>query len=213
MRLSRSTLATAVVAACAAVAAWIYFHRRDSTPLTFPAASFASWTIVVSDGTDPWIVGAAPGAPLTAGLLELASERAGRALVPPPHTAVPLVLQSEFADSLQGVYGTDAIVRLAREEGLETAPFYPVCLARQTVETPEGRADIYFVPLEAAAFNQLRADLTPLEPEHAGIGVYDPGLLSPALPVGATAGSFAGVWPIVFDKDRDCEAPIALTAR
>ena len=209
MRLSRTALATTLlVVAVGAGTVWWFVGRPDATPLIIPASAFSSWTVVTSDGTDPWIVGAQPADSLTRQLLDVASKRAGRPLVAPPHPAVPLVLQSEFADSLQGVYGTDAVMRMAHDAGIESAVFAPVCLAHQTIDAPSGTLDVYFVPFEAPSFNQMRADLTPLEPEHAGIGIYDPATLTPALVIGATANAFDHVWPIRFDRARDCEAPI-----
>jgi hypothetical protein len=213
MRLSRTTvviLAGLIVAA--AIITSLLVNRRDTTPLSVPSSALSAWTVVTSDGTDPWLVGAHPPETLTGPLFNAASRRAGRPLVPPAHQALPLVLQSEYQDSLQGVYGTDAVVRIAREAGIESATFHPVCLARQTVDGPSGAIEVYFVPFDAPVFNQLRGDLTPLEPEHAGVGVYDPATLTPALVVGATARDFDRVWPIRFEPQRDCEAEIRIDA-
>ena len=199
-----------VTVAAAAAAVWFFAGRKDASPLSVPASALSSWSVVTSDGTYPWIVGARPPETFTRPLFDAASRRAGRPLVAPPHPALPLVLQSEFEESLQGVYGTDAVVRAAREAGIESAVFHPVCLARQSVDLPSGSVDVYFVPFDVPAFDQVRADLTPLEPEHAGIGIYDPAWLTPALVIGATGAGFERIWPIRFERERDCEAEILL---
>jgi hypothetical protein len=210
MRVSRSALLVLLALGAAAATGFWYLTRGDSRPLVLGTDAWSSWTIVTSDGTDPWIVGARPAGDVMRQLVDFASRRAGRSLVSPPHAAVPLVLQSEFEDSLQGVYGTDSVVRTARDAGIESATFQPVCLARHTLDLPDGPVDIYFVPLESPAFNQFRMDMTPLEPEHAGIGIYDPATLTPVLIVGATGAAFDRVWPLRVDPARDCDARIEM---
>ena len=123
-----------------------------------------------------------PPEPLLQQLFTEASRHAGKneEVTPVPHPALPLVLRSEFDEGLQGVYGTDSVLRIAREAGIETSTFRPVCLAHRTATGTAGRAEVYFVPFTSDAFNQIRVDLVPAEPEHAGIGVYDTGMLTPS---------------------------------
>lgn len=182
--------------------------RPDSTPYAVPPAALAGWTLVTSDGTDPWIVGMKPPEALTASLFAEASRRAGQTLVPPAHPVLPLVLRTEFDEGLQGVYGTDSVLRIARESGVESSTFEPVCLAHHTVSRPDGRAELYFVPFVSDAFTVVRLDLVPVQPEHGGIGIYEPSTLIPALIVGSTAADVDDWWPLTFDQTRDCEAPV-----
>ena len=53
----------------------------------------------------------------------------------------------------------------------------------------------------------------PAQPEHAGIGVYEPSTLTPILIVGATDDAFERWWPMQFDRTSDCEADLATPAR
>jgi hypothetical protein len=189
---------------------WLIVARSKRPPVTLAANAFATWTVVAGDGTTAWAVGARPSDQVAALLFQQASREAGRQLTAPAHPAVALVLQAEYEDSLQGNWATDAVLRLARDTGLGTAAFRPVCLARRTVDLPDGSADVYFVPFDAPAFHQFRADLTPLEPEHAGIGIYDPATLAPALVVAAAGIDPDAVGALAFDAAHDCEAPIQL---
>lgn len=196
----------ALVLAGAGAAWWL--ARPDATPYTVPPAALEKWTLVTSDGTDPWIVAMQPPEALTASLFAEASRRAGRSLIPPPHPGLPLVLRTEFDEGLQGVYGTDSVLRIARESGVETSTFEPVCLAHQTVRRAGATAELYFVPFVSEAFTKVRVDLVPAQPEHGGIGIYEPSTLIPALVVGSTEASADGWWPLAFDQARDCEAPV-----
>ena len=201
--------AVAVVALLLVGVAAVWWRARpDATPYTVPPATLEKWTLVTSDGTDPWIVAMKPPDALTASLFAEASRRAGQTLVPPAHPGLPLVLRTEFDEGLQGVYGTDSVLRIARESGVETSTFEPVCLAHHTVSRPDGRAEVYFVPFVSDAFTKVRVDLVPVQPEHGGIGVYEPSTLIPAIIVGSTSADVDGWWPLTFDQERDCDAPV-----
>ena len=202
-------IALAVVAVAAALT-WFVSRERTRKPYLVPQAALSGWTLVTSDGTDPWVVGAQPPDALTRSLFEEVSRRAGRTLVAPPHPALALVLRSEFDDGLQGVYGTDSVLRIASDAGIESVRFQPVCLGHRTSTGQGGRADLYFVAFDSPAFNQMRVDLLPAQPEHAGVGVYEPATLTPILIVGATDNAFDRWWPLTFDPARDCEADLAL---
>jgi len=204
-----SRLALAALILVAAAGAWrLWLQRGDAGPITIPPEALSGWTLVASDGTDPWIVGIRPPDALTSTLFREASRRAAGTLVAPPHPALPLVLRSEFDEGLQGVYGTDSVLRIARDAGIENDAFAPVCLAHRTADGPSGRAELYFVPFTSTAFNTMRVDLVPAQPEHAGIGVYEPGTLTPILIVGASDSNFDRWWPLPFDESSDCEAPL-----
>jgi hypothetical protein len=144
----------ALILVAAGIGAWrLWLQRGDAGPITIPPEALSRWTLVASDGTDPWVVGMKPPEALTSTLFKERSRRAGRTLVAPPHPALPLVLRSEFDEGLQGVYGTDSVLRIARDAGIENDAFAPVCLAHRTADGPSGRADVYFVPFTSTAFN------------------------------------------------------------
>ena len=179
---------------------------------TFAASAFESWPIIVSNGTDPWIVALAPPEAVMTTLSAEVTRRAGRPLSAPPHPGLPLVLRTEFDEGLQGVYGTDSVVLMARDGGVDATHLQPVCLAHHVRDGAGGRAEIYFVPFESPEFSQLRIDLTPSEPEHAGVGVYEAGTLTPILIVGATDANFDNWWPLHFNAAADCVGVVATTA-
>lgn len=197
-----------VLAGLALVGVWLG-TRRDTSPYTLPPQTAPKWTLVTSDGTDPWIVGVAPPETLVASLVSQVAARTSAKLVSPAHMAIPLVLRSEFDESLQGAFGVDAVTRMATDLALDASDaFQPVCLARRTVQGADGNADLYFVPFTSAGFNQLRVSLMPEHPEQAGIGMYDPGFLTPVLIIGATENGFDTWWPLRVDPARDCEATL-----
>lgn len=191
-------------------ALYLWLGSPADAPVSVEPEALTRWTLVVSDGTDPWTVGVRPPDALIDRLYEDATRRAGRTLVRPAHPALPLVLRSESDEGLQGVYPTDSVLRMARQAGIEDVEFQPVCLAHRTRRTGDASAELYFAAFTSAPFAQFRIDLTPPQPEHAGFGVYEPATLSPILMLAATDDDFARWWPLQFDPALDCESPLML---
>lgn len=207
--LTKSLIAAAAVAAV--VTAFVLTILRDasSEPYSVARSTLTGWPVVVGTAADPWVIGSQAPAALTAGLFKQVSAKTHQTLVAPPHAALGLVLRSEYDEGLQGVYGADAIARMARDAGIEAATFEPVCIGHRVDAHGPGRRELYFVAFDAPEFRQLRTDLIPPFPEHAGTGFYDPTTLSAAiLSVAATDDDFAHWWPFAFDKQVDCIASL-----
>ena len=101
----------------------------------------------------------------------------------------------------------DAVDPAAVERDLDVRRHHVVHGADRPRRADE-RVELYFVPFVSEAFTKVRTDLVPAQPEHGGIGVYDPSTLIPALIVGSTGPDPDGWWPLAFDETRDCEAPV-----
>ena len=179
-------------------------------PYHVDRAALSGWRVVLGAPEDPWIVALEPPASLTASLFQQVSTKAGRPLIAPPHTALPLVLRPEHDDALQGVYGAMDIQRMATQEIVVEPAFEPVCIGHRV--DPQGGVpgELYFLAVNSPAFNALRLAIRPDFPEHAGIGVYDPGALTAVLPIATTGADFGRWWPIQFERITDCEAQVTV---
>lgn len=189
----------------AALTWWVARTIRDSAPYSVGAEALSGWRLAVGEPGDAALVALQPPAELSADLFQqLHRRRRAPSLVAPARAAVPLVLKSEYAESLQGVLSIDDILNVAREAGVETARFEPVCMAERRNPSP-GRSDrLLFVLLHAPAFYSFRQQLSPLFPEHAGSGIFDPGALRPILIIAASDGDFARWFPIAVNQEREC---------
>ena len=65
---------------------------------------------------------------------------------------------------------------------------------------------MFFLAVNSREFNDLRIEIQPDFPEHAGIGIYDAGSLTPILPIASTDKNFERWWPIKLDEAVDCQA-------
>jgi hypothetical protein len=208
MRLSRPWIFVGLALAVAVAAlVWMIAGDRRSRSYSVDRSRLTGWTIVASEGDEPWVLALRPPETLAADLFTQFASRGGTTFEPLPHTALPLVLRTEFEEGLQGVYGVDTITQIARDAGVGAAALTPVCIGRRVDR--ERDAELVFVVFNSPEFQQMRNDLLPDFPEHAGTGIYDPATLTPILPFAERGGDFSRWWPLTVDPRTDCQAPLA----
>ena len=208
--LRRVVVRVGIAALVVAALSWLVVRTiRSTRPYSIDAAALSGWTLAIADSPDPALVVLEPRSLLPTELFQQLVRRSGQPLVAPAHPSVPLVLKSEYSDSLQGVLSVADVLDVAREAGVEGARFEPVCIGQHRASTP-GRSDqLFFVLFDAPAFNEFRRQLTPLFPEHAGAGFYDPAALRPILTIAATDREFDHWWPLTVEQRTDCLATLS----
>jgi hypothetical protein len=186
--------------------------RRDmrSRQYHVDRAALSGWTVVLGAPEDPWVVALEPPASLTTSLLQQVKTNVDRRVVAPRHAALPLVMRREHDEALQGVYGPADIQRMARQAIDAESTFEPVCIGHRIDPHGAASGELYFLAVTSPAFNALRLELQPDFPEHAGIGVYDAGALTPALPIATTGADFGRWWPIRLERITDCQAQVTV---
>jgi hypothetical protein len=204
----------AIVLAAVLVLSWLFIRtlrNANSAPYSADGAFLTNWRIVTGQNREPGVVSLQAPSQLTADLFRQLFERTMQSLAAPARPTVPLVLQGEYDESLQGVHSVDNIVNIAREAGLESARFNVVCMAQRHESAPGRNAQLFFVVLESPAFTRFRHQLMPTQPEHGGTGApYEPAALRPVLVVASTDQDFGRWFPLKVDQERDCRAPINL---
>jgi hypothetical protein len=198
------TTATAVVAALV----WLVVIDQRSEPYTIESAMLTGWKVVIGTAQDPWVMAVQPPAALTSSLFQQIEKKVGRSLVAPPHSALPLVMRQEHDDALQGVFGVTDIDRMARGTFADTSRFEPVCIGHLVDQRAGSSGELFFLAVNSREFNDLRIEIQPDFPEHAGIGIYDAGSLTPILPIATTDRNFERWWPIKLDQAVDCQAQV-----
>jgi hypothetical protein len=209
VRLSRkSLLITVGVTAVVAALVWMVALDQRSEPYSVDAAMLTGWNVVLGTAEDPWVIAVQPPAALTSSLFQQVSKKVGRSLVAPPHSALPLVMRKEHDDTLQGVFGVTDIDRMARGTFSDASKFEPVCIGHIVDERTGSRGELFFLAVNSREFNDLRVEIQPDFPEHAGIGIYDAGSLTPILPIAATDKDFERWWPVRLDEAVNCQAQV-----
>ena len=201
-----------MLALAAVVLGLLWGLRRDMRSREFHVdrAALTGWTVVLGAPEDPWVVALEPPPSLTTSLLEQVKTNVDRRVVAPRHAALPLVMRREHDEALQGVYGPADIQRMARQAIDGESTFEPVCIGHRVDPHGAASGELYFLAVTSPAFNALRLELQPDFPEHAGIGVYSAGALTPALPIATTGADFARWWPIRLERITDCQAQVTV---
>lgn len=199
-RFKTFAIAAGVAVVCAALVGTI----RYSGPYRVEARELSGWKIVKGEPSGPALVALEPPSALTRGLFRQAVEHARPALVAPAQPSVPLVLRDEYSDSLQGVLTIGDIIDLARDAGVETTRFEPVCVIERRHSSAGGEGQLVMAIFDSPSFERFRQQLSPLFPEQAGAAPFDPNALRPILTIGASDDKFGRWWPLVVEPRTDC---------
>jgi hypothetical protein len=181
---------------------------QRSEPYSIDGHLLTGWKIVPGSVEDPWVIAVEPPQALTSSLFQQVSRKVGRTLVAPPHSALPLVMRKEHDDALQGVFGLTDIDRMARGTFSDTSRFEPVCIGHLVDDRNGSKGELFFLAVNSREFNDLRVEIQPDFPEHAGIAIYDAGSLTPVLPIATTDKDFERWWPIRLDQTVNCQAQV-----
>jgi hypothetical protein len=196
-------LAAAAVAALI-VAGFLVIAIRARAPYHVDEKFLSGWKVAAAPPGDPAVVEARPPAELLEELFSQVSRRIDHGLVAPERAAVPLVLSGEYSDSLQGAVSIDDIVNTGLDVGLDSVRFEPVCIGQRWKNDEE----LVFAVFDAPEFDRFRLELTPLFPEHAGSGVYDPPGLRLILAVAASSRNIDAWWPLGLNPLEDCSVSL-----
>ena len=193
------------------VVPWLFLRTLQDTiaaPYAVPAQALSGWTLVLADPARPavWAVGLQPPDLFRSGLFDQLFDRTMASMTSPVDDVLPIVLGSELRGGPAAGLSPETIRQAADEAGLEQARLQPVCMAVKR-ETFAGRTrEFHFVVFEvpeAAAFRGRLRELAGEGPGADGLGPLD--LI---LPIAGSDAAFTGWWPVVVDREVDCQAPV-----
>lgn len=193
------------------VVPWLFLRTLQDTiaaPYDVAPSSLSGWTLVLAEPARPavWSVGLQPPALFRANLFDQLFDRTMASMTSPVDDVLPLVLASELPAGPAAGLPSEAIRQAADEAGLERARLQPVCMAVKR-ETFAGRTrEFFFVVFDVPEVDAFRRRLAELAGEDAGPDTLGPRDL--ILPIAGSDAAFAGWWPVVVDRDVDCQAPV-----
>ena len=201
----------ALVLVALVVVPWLFLRTLQDTiaaPYSVPEGSLSGWTLVLADPMRPavWAVGLQPPDLFRAGLFDQLFDRTMASMTSPVDDALPIVLDSELRGGLAAGLSPEAIRQAADEAGLEQVSLQPVCMAVKR-ETFAGRTrEFFFVVFDVPEVDAFRRRLGEMVGGGAGADAFGP--LDLILPIAGSDTAFTGWWPVVVDREVDCQAPV-----
>ena len=190
------------------VVPWLFLRTLQDTiaaPYPVEPGSLSGWTLVLADPGRPsiWAAGLQPPALFRANLFDQLFDRTMTSMTSPVDDVLPVVLASEVRAA--GL-SPETIREAAAEAGLERARLEPVCMAVKR-ETFSGRTrEFFFVVFDVPEVTAFRRRLGEMAGGGAGADALAP--LDLILPIAGSDAAFAGWWPVVVDREVDCQAPV-----
>ena len=193
------------------VVPWLFLRTLQDTiaaPYEVPADALSGWTLVLADPVRPavWAVGLQPPALFRAGLFDQLFDRTMASMTSPIDDVLPIVLDAELRGGPAAGLSPETIRQAADEAGLERARLQPACMAVKR-QTFAGRTrEFFFVVFDVPEVAAFRQHLGELAGEGAGADALGP--LDLILPIAGSDTAFTGWWPVVVDRELDCQAPV-----
>ena len=132
--------------------------------------------------------------------------RTMESMATPAEASMPIVLQSEYRDTLRTVLSPDELLKAAEEAGLSNVTPIPICIGVVRASVTGGSRQLYFALFEAPEIERFRQDLGRQYAD--GETSFDPGKLALVVPIAASDGNFTSWWPLDVRAETDCQAPL-----
>jgi hypothetical protein len=181
-----------------------------SEPYTIARGHLAPWTLATA-GSPGVVLSLMPPPDLAAPLFSQVFTRSGVSLSGPSPASMPLLLGSEFDQTLTGVLTPQTLLDLARAAGLESAPPVPLCMATRRVSQPGSTREVFFLRFELSSFDAFRQQVSQRVRAAGGSAArFDPAGLSPVVIIAASDNRFGSWLPLGAEAATDCLAPIVV---
>ena len=202
-----------VGAAVIVVLPWLFLKTARDTiaaPYAVNGAALIGWRLVLTDPSQPGlsVLGLQPPPSLVPGLFDQVFKRTMESMMSPSAAILPVVMRSEFQSGLRAVLAPDELLQVARDAGLEEARLEPVCMGVKREPFVGRSRQIYFVLFEAPAVAAFRQQLGRVAAERGGPGAFEATPFDLVLPVGGSDARFGSWFPMMVDRNADCQAPV-----
>ena len=202
-----------VVAVLLVVLGWLFWQTVQdslSEPYVVDPGLVAEWRLALRG---PMQSGAGlltlqPSDQLRAELFQQIFTRTMESMTSPAEASMPIVLHSEYRETLGTVLSSDDILEAAEEAGLSNVTPMPVCIGVAREPVDGGSRQLYFALFDAPEVDRFRQDLGRRYADGDGETSFDPGELALAVPIAASDGNFASWWPLDVRAETDCQAPL-----
>ncbi len=189
---------------------WLFLRTIQNTnaePYSIGAAGLSGWRLAVGSEASPVLLGLQPPDGMREAIYQQIFLRTMVSLTQPV-VPMPLLLRREYESGLNGSMSLEAVMDMARQAGLETARFEPMCVGQEQLSS--GRSQqVYYAVFKAEAFDRFRAELARRQPPSVDANAFDPRALRPMLAIAASDDAF-GRAPLDGGAADRCQAPLQI---
>lgn len=211
--MGKSLRKAGVVALLLIVLGWLFWQTVQdslSEPFVIEPGLVAEWRLALRG---PMQSGAGlltlqPTDQLRAELFQQIFTRTMESMTSPAEASMPIVLHSEYRDTLGTVFSPDDILAAAEEAGLSNVTPMPVCIGVAREAVVGASRQLYFAVFESPEVDRFRQGLARRYADSDGETSFDHGELVLAVPIAASDGNFASWWPLDVRTETDCQAPL-----
>jgi hypothetical protein len=212
----RSLAKAGIGAAALGVLVWLFLSTLQDTiaePYEVDDTAFSGWTLVSRAPARGQLaaLGLRPPQPLAPALFDQLFARTMASMTSPGDPMLPIVLASELQGELGIVLTPEEMLTVAADAGLERLVLRPVCMAVQREPFMGRTREFFFVLFDAPELAALRTELGAIAAERGVAGALDDPAFSFVLPVAASDAEFSSWWPLVVERETDCQAPVGAT--
>lgn len=209
----RTFVKVGVGVAALGVLVWLFVSTLQDTiaePYDIGSTAFSGWTLVsrAPRPGDLAVLGLRPPQPLTPALFDELFARTMASLTTPGTPMLPIVLAREVQGELGIVLPPDEMLTVARAAGLERVELRPVCMAVKREPFMGRTREFFFVLFDVPELAAVRQQLAALATDRGVTGALNDATFEFVLPVAASDGEFDSWWPLVVDREADCQAPV-----
>lgn len=196
------------------VLVWLFLSTLQDTiaePYEVGLTAFSGWTLV-SRAPRPGevaVLGLRPPQPLAPALFDELFARTMASLTTPGAPLLPIVLAREVQGELGIVLTPDEMLAVARDAGLERVELRPVCMAVKRKPFMGRTREFFFVLFDAPELAAVREQFRALAAERGVTDALSDATFEFVLPVAASDAEFGSWWPLVVDREADCQAPVS----
>ena len=209
----RALVKVGIGVAALLVLAWLFVSTLQDTiaePYDVDDTVFSGWTLVSRPPTPGALVGLGlrPPQRLSPGLFDELFARTMASLTTPGDALLPIVLSSELQGELGIVLPPDEMLAAALDAGLERVSLRPVCMAVKREPFMGRTREFFFLVVDAPELVAFRVHLSAMAAERGVADALTDPTFEFVLPVAGSDASFDTWWPLVVDRETDCQAPV-----
>ena len=193
------------------VVPWLFLRTLQDTiaaPYSIDTTALSGWALVLPDPASSSVSALGLQSPglFSSLLFDQLFDRTMASMTSPNDGLLPIVLARELRGEIRSVLSPEELLQLARAAKLDETRLEPVCMAVKREPFAGRTREFFFVVFDIPEVSAFRGQLGGLAADRGVLGAF--GSLELILPIAGSDARFDTWWPLEFDRETDCQAPL-----